>query len=104
MTGILRKSYGFLLGKDENRIDIYGGNKGGFGMLLVYDNTKKEVIGQYVTTPQKTSKSVDVNGGIPGVASIGVKYQSEVEFGKSFAIENASKTSPITLDDEAQIE
>jgi hypothetical protein len=104
MVGILRKLTDFLVGKGQNKIEIYGGNKGGFGILLAYDNTKNEVIGQYVSPPEKITKSVDVTGGVPihglpGTTTIGVKYESEIEFGKSFAIQNANKTSPVGLDE-----
>jgi len=95
MPGIFRKLFDFLIGK--SKIDAYGGEKGGFSYLILYDTTTNEVLGNYVTAPQKMTKKYGGSGSGYGV-NIGANYQSDVEKGQTFVIENKSKTSTITTD------
>ena len=95
MPGIFKKIFDFFVGK--SRIDAYGGEKGGFSYLILYDNAANEVLGNYVTAPQKTTKKYGGSGSGYGV-NIGANYQSDVEKGQTFVIENKSKTSTITSD------
>jgi hypothetical protein len=95
MAKFWKRARNFLFGKDD--IEIFEGNKGGHSYLLLYDTTKKEVIGQYVSPPTKQSKSVGVDGGYAG-AIVGFNYQSSIEYDKSIVVENSNNTTGIKIE------
>src|SRR2546428_266524 len=99
LPGILGWIKTVLVG--ANRIDVYGGTKGGYDYLIFYDQLKGEVISQFVSPPKKESKNVGGGVMLPGVGGIGgtINYQSEKTFGDAFAIMNTGSTIQATAQD-----
>ena len=96
MPSIFKKIREYFIGQSE--VEVYGGQKGGYSYLIIYDKTKKEIIGQHVNPPKKIYKNL--NTGFKGYGlDIGINYQATVDQTDPFTIINKNKTSPISIEE-----
>lgn len=91
--GLFTKIKEFFVG--ESAIEEYGGEVGGFRYLILYDKTRDEILGHYITPPKKSSRSV--GGRLDALGTtLGVDYKSEFSYEQTFAVMNKDATLKIS--------